>query len=114
MTTLERIAKALGVSLAELFSSTEELQPNAISNNRPFSIYIRKANNDEGVDTVEVEAYLSFWRLRYNGKSIKLDALVLSKHIHDSDQEWNDDVNHHSLINLQKAFDELQISLRLI
>ena len=92
----------------------EELQPNAISNNRPFSIYIRKANNDEGVDAVEVEAYLSFWRLRYNGKSIKLDALVLSKHIHDSDQERNDDVNHHSLINLQKAFDELQLSLKLI
>ena len=60
----------------------EELQPNEISNNRPFSIYIRKANNDEGVDAVEVEAYLSFWRLRYNGKSIKLDALVPVSYTH--------------------------------
>ncbi|MBK9719042.1 MAG: hypothetical protein IPO85_16310 [Saprospiraceae bacterium] len=55
----------------------------------------------------------TFWRLRYNGKSIKLDSLVLSKHIHDSDQEWNDDVNHHSLLNLQKAFDDLSIDLLL-
>lgn len=92
----------------------EERHLNEISNKWPFSIYIRKSKNEEEINIIEVEAYMSFWRLRYNGKSIKLDDLILFKRIHDSDQEWNDDVNQHSLINLQKAFDELKIDYQLV
>lgn len=90
--------------------------PHNISGSRSsaISLYTRLPKQDEHIDVIEIETYNDHWKLRYKDQYFRLEALILSKPIHDSDQDWNDDVNHHSLVNLQKAFDELNINLDLV
>ena len=83
-------------------------------NNFPSSAYIRMILIEELIEYIIVEVYMSFWIVRFKDKSTRLEALMLSKPFHTSMQERNDDVNHHSLLNLQKAFKEINIDLEFV
>lgn len=111
------MSKELAVSYHDVLLRNgfiEEKRTNPTSNLFPFAVYIRQPKSGEELDVIEVEAFMSFFKIRYKEKSLRLDDLILNKSFHTSNAERNDDVNRNSIVNLYKAFKELNIKLSLV